>query len=215
LKSGLYRTGFWSSIILTITVIGFALLILIGKITGMDTNYYSFIDCFFIAPAFVAFIIANYYLADEHKRVFGHIGIALAIIYAVFITMVYYLQVTVVYNDNMHLSNEVLKLLKFTPGTALFAIDILGYSFMGLATLFSAFVFGSTKLEKWIKGIMIFNGFSFVGLIYPMLQIGQDGVAKESSGNFGIIMYIVWCSYFAALTVLTAIYYKRKIDHIN
>lgn len=43
------------------------------------------------------------------------------------------------------------------PGGVLNAIDGLGYTFLCLATLFAAAVFGGTRLQRWIHWLLLAN----------------------------------------------------------
>jgi len=128
-KKVVYKMGFWSAVLVTLTVFGFALFIIIS-FWGLDTKLYSFISCFFIAPSFVALMVSNHYYSAVDKKVWSQLGLAFAIIYAVLVSIVYYLQITVVYNNSLQLSPEIIKFLEFTPGSTMFAIDMLGYAFM-------------------------------------------------------------------------------------
>jgi hypothetical protein len=48
----------------------------------------------------------------------------------------------------------------------MWVIEILGYFFMGLATLFAAPVFGSSKAERLVKWLFVVNG--ILGILTPL-----------------------------------------------
>ena len=48
----------------------------------------------------------------------------------------------------------------------MWVIEVLGYFFMGLATLFAAPVFGSSRTEKAIKWLFVANG--VLGILTPI-----------------------------------------------
>lgn len=213
-KNLVCRIGFWSAILVTVTVLAFALFLIIG-LFGPDTSLYSFISCFILAPSFVALMAANHYYAAPEKKIWSLLGLSFAVIYAVFITMVYYLQIAVVQNTSIQLSADTLKILKYMPGTAIFALDMLGYAFMSLATLFVAFIFGNSSLEKWIKRLLIISGLFFLpSLIFPALPLSQDASAASAAQN-GSIALLFWCALFSAISILMAVFYKGLLNQLK
>jgi hypothetical protein len=78
--------------------------------------------------------------------------------------------------------------------------DLLGYSYMRLATFSSAFVFSKNGLEKAIKWFMIANG-----LILPFL-VFQTYIHPL------IWLASLWAITFPGSAILLAIFFKRK-DH--
>ncbi|MGE0441140.1 MAG: hypothetical protein AB7S39_11695 [Gemmatimonadales bacterium] len=72
----------------------------------------------------------------------------------------------------------------FTPfDSFLYAVDILGYSFMSLATLFAAGVFTGGGRERVVRGFLLANG-----LLIPFLALQ---------------MYVHWLIWIAALWAVT------------
>jgi hypothetical protein len=49
------------------------------------------------------------------------------------------------------------------PQSMMMTIEVLGYFFMGLSTLFIAQIFQSGKLEKAIRWLFVFNGVLGIG----------------------------------------------------
>jgi hypothetical protein len=52
------------------------------------------------------------------------------------------------------------------PQSMMWVIEILGYFFMGLTTLFTAPVFGAGRIEKLIKWLFVANG--VLGILTPI-----------------------------------------------
>ncbi|MEZ4456826.1 MAG: hypothetical protein R2882_09800 [Gemmatimonadales bacterium] len=72
----------------------------------------------------------------------------------------------------------------FTPfDSFLYAVDILGYSFMSLATLFAAGVFTGGGRERVVRGFLLANG-----LLIPFISLQ---------------MYVHWLIWIAALWAIT------------
>lgn len=207
----IFRIGFWAAIAVTVSVSSFALFLILG-LFGIDTLLYSFIACFILAPSFVALMVANHHYSLEERKIWSHLGLVFAIIYAVFITLVYFLQITIVLNEKLSYSEEIMKLLVFTPGSALFSIDMLGYAFMSLSTLFVAFIFENRGVEKWLKRLLIINGLFFIpSLVYPAIT-GYDELATVDNPNvIAVIGYLFWNLLFSSISILSAIHYRRLL----
>lgn len=207
----MYIIGFWSSIVLTISVISFGIC-MIFNLFGLDTLYYSFISSFFIAPSFICLLIANYFYAKPERKIWGLTALCFSIIYAVLVMLVYYVQITFVKNQQAVLTEDILSVVKFQPGSALFSLDLLGYAFMALATFFGGFVFESrTKNSRWIKRLLLIHGIFFLPcLVFPAINFTPDSLSGNSFDIFGTIGYIFWCIYFSIISILSAHLYLKK-----
>src|SRR4029079_19347162 len=112
----------------------------------------------FLGPSFLILMICVHYYAAEDRKIWSHIGLIFASIYTVLISINYYVQLTLVLPHMIQGETDSIKFLLFTPfDSLLYSVDILGYSFMSLATLFSAFVFTGPGLEKTIRRFLIAN----------------------------------------------------------
>lgn len=92
-----------------------------------------------------------------------------ATIYAVLISLNYYVQLTFVLPRLLKgdLESVSVQPFLFVPfDSFLYSVDILGYSFMSLATLFAAFAFPGTGIERTVRWFMIANG-----LLLPFLAL--------------------------------------------
>jgi hypothetical protein len=102
------------------------------------------------------------------------------------VTTTYYLQLAVVLPGEGRIPEAVFPLLVFTPGSALFALDMLGYGFMTLATLAASPVFVGAGLERWLRAWFIAHGLLGVPtLLAPILMAGgADGSSTRSAPSF-------------------------------
>lgn len=157
--------GFWSSILSLFFAIAYCIPQILSEtklIPHPQDLYWLFAPSLLLAPSFLIAMICLHYKAAVNKRLFTTIGIAFAIIYCVDVSIVYFSQLTVVIPSQ--LKNEVneKQVLLFDRRTFLMAIDCLGYFFMSLATLFTAFAFRFES--KWLYRGMLYNG-----LLLPVL----------------------------------------------
>jgi hypothetical protein len=152
----LKKVGFWSATLSTIFGIAYVLAEM-GNMLGYPSEPWGLatrmIPSLFLAPCFVVLMVAIYHYSPEEKKLWSHAGLAFALIYAVLVSIVYFVQTT--FMVPLHLQGEVQNeaLLIFEMGSFMFAIDVLGYGFMSLATLFIAPLF-----KGKLRWILIING---------------------------------------------------------
>jgi len=196
------KIGLGAALLLAVEAIVFGISLLIPTATHL-----SYISSIFIPPSFIALMVAIHHTTPPHKQVWSHIGIAFAAIYAVMCASCYYLQLTVIRVNDLNLSPEILQAFAFTPGSLVFAQDMLGYTFLCLATLVTAPVFSGSRLAHWIKWLFVAHGLMFiVPFIFPALSFAQDA---SSGDEIGVLANLLWCAVFAPIAILLAIYFKR------
>lgn len=206
------RLGLWSAILVAVLVAAFGFSLVIGIFiddlaAGALTA--SFVASFLLAPAFVAMMVSIAAGGSQHVRVWGQLGVAFASIYAVMVTVTYYLQLAIVPLAEETFSADVVTLLIFAPGAPLFAVDMLGYAFMTLATLTAAPVFEGPGLNAWIRGWFVAHGFlGAPTLLAPLLFGGDPG---GDSDLLGSLVLIGWSVFFLPVAVLIAVRFGRMI----
>lgn len=207
-RRGIYQFGCWSAALVTVETILFFISLAIPNQTLM------FASSFVLAPTFVAMMVAIHYYAPEEKKIWSHFGLSLATIYAVMGTLSYYIQLTVIQNNNLRIAEDVLQPFVFIPGTPLFAQDMLGYVFMCAATLAAGFVFSGGKIESWIKWLFILNGVLFIlpTLIVPAIPLPVNEAGTGVGNKVGVYANMVWSIYFAVTAGLVTLLFKRKAE---
>jgi hypothetical protein len=127
-----------------------------------------------LAPAFVLTMVAVYETTPPDKRVLGLSALALATMYATFVSVVYVTQLGVVIPHA--LKGDGANYAAFACcGQNQFAtgIDLLGYTLMSLSTLLAAFTFASSGPQRWSRWWLLANGvlapFLLAQLAYPAL----------------------------------------------
>jgi len=153
----------------------------------------------FLGSSFLILMVCIHYYAAEDRKIWSHIGLIFATIYTVLISINYYVQLTLVLPHMIQGEIESIKFLLFTPfDSFLYSVDILGYSFMSLATLFSAFAFTGPGLEKTIRRFLIANGriLPFIALqnyYHPMIWVAS-----------------LWAITFPGSTISLAVFIRRN-----
>lgn len=122
-----------------------------------------------LGVSFLILMVSIHYCASESDKIWSHLGLTFATAYAVLIGIVYFVQLTLVVPRLMSGDTQDIQLLIFTPfNSFLYAVDILGYSFMSVATLFAARVFTGDGLEKKVRWFLTANGLLLPFLVFQM-----------------------------------------------
>lgn len=146
--------------------------------------YILLIPSLFLGPSFLLLMLSVHYIAPPPRRIWSHAAVLFATIYTAMIAINYYVQLTLVAPRISAGRVEGIEPFLFTPfDSFLYAVDILGYSFMSLATLFAARVFTGAGLERVIRLGLVANGF-----LIPFIALQ---------------MYVHWLIWIAALWAVT------------
>lgn len=197
------KTGVISSTVNVISVVGFA----VSMLVCIDFCQYLF--SIFIAFSFVTMMCCYGFYSDNSRKIPGICAAVFSAIYAAIILLVYFSQLTTVrYSE---LSGEAAMLLDFKRLGLMFNYDLLGYANMGLSTFFAGLtVIPNGKADKWTKYLLMIHGVFFLScLIVPMLGVFKPK-ADSSDNVTGVILLTFWCIYFIPIGILSALYFSRK-----
>jgi hypothetical protein len=215
LSPSVSKLGYWSAFFATL----FSIIYIIGQLAewfnlmgsgGGPENASTalgivvlLVPSLFLAPSFVLLMLCVHYYAQESKKIMSHAGIIFAIVYTVMVSINYYVQLSLVLPHMMRGEIESIRPFLFTPfDSFIYSVDVLGYSFMSLSTLFAAFVFTRTGLERTIRNFLIANG-----LLIPflLLQIYYHPLIWPAS---------LWAVTFPGSTISLFILFKRSTNNI-
>ena len=190
------------SSIVTVTVFLFALFLIINFPTG-----YFFV-CLILPIGFIMMTAGIQNECEGDRKVAANIGLILAAVYATFIMLVYFAQLTTVKNEP--LNEQAANLLVFGKFGLIFNYDLLGYGVMALSTFFTGLSMKpKNKTDKWLRALMLIHGvFYFSCTFMPMTGM----FAKMSSGGDGIggrLALVVWCVYFLPIGILSFIHFTK------
>ena len=190
------------SSIVTVTVFLFALFLMINFPTG-----YFFV-CLILPIGFIMMTAGIQNECEGDRKVAANIGLILAAVYATFIMLVYFAQLTTVKNEL--LNEQAANLLVFGKFGLIFNYDLLGYGVMALSTFFTGLSMKpKSKTDKWLRALMLIHGvFYFSCTFMPMTGM----FAKMSSGGDGIggrLALVVWCVYFLPIGILSFIHFTK------
>jgi hypothetical protein len=124
---------------------------------------------FLLGSAFLVLTVSVHQLARPEHRVWSQAAVAFATAYAVLTGLVYYVQLTLVAPRMAQGRLEGIEPFVFVPfDSFLYAVDILGYSFMSMATLFMAGVFRGDGIQRTARWFLIANGLLLPFLAFQM-----------------------------------------------
>lgn len=151
-----------------------------------------------LGMAFVVLTVSIHYCTATADRIWSHIAVAFAAMYATLISIVYYVQLAFVLPRLARGEAADIQLLLFEPfDSFLYAVDVFGYSLMCLATLFAAPTFRAAGLERWIRRALVASGclipFLSLQMFYPPLIWGGS----------------LWAITFPAATWMLVIHFRR------
>lgn len=151
-----------------------------------------------LGSAFLVLAVSVHQLAPPERRVWSHAAIAFATVYAVLTGLVYYVQLTLVAPRMAEARLEGIEPFVFVPfDSFLYAVDILGYSFMSLATLFMARVFTGDGPERTARRFLTANG-----MLLPFLALQMYVPVLIWGGA-------LWAITFPAATWSLALVFRR------
>jgi hypothetical protein len=188
--------GFWSAVLATV----FSLVYVFGQIAewlgwlgsqgGPESSStpLGFVvlltPSLFLGSSFLVLVVCLHDLATPDRKIWSRTAIAFATAYAVLISLNYYVLLTFVAPRLASGRVAGIEPFLFTPfDSFLYSVDILGYSFMSVATLLAARVFTGDGLERRARLFLTANG-----LLLPFLALQ---------------IYFHWLIWIAALWAVT------------
>jgi hypothetical protein len=149
-------------------------------------------------------VVSIHQLAHPERKVWSHAAVAFATAYTVLISTVYFVQLTLVAPRIARGQTQGIEPFLFVPfDSFLYAVDILGYSFMSVATLLAARVFMGGGLHRAVRWFLTANG-----LLLPFIALQM---------YFHPLIWVasLWAVTFPGSTWTLAILFRRAAtgDH--
>ncbi len=186
--SGIAAAGY--TVVQVLQVLG-----IVGKPLD-DILIYGFSLC--IAPPFLLAILSLYHSALPAKKMWVHAALLFAVMYNMFVLLMYTVQLTAVIP--YHITNSMLTV---APHSLFWTIDALGYINMGIAALFLVPVFSRQGFEKYCKWFFLAHA-----LITPVVAL------VYFYPTFSIPLLLLaspWSITATGSMLCLAIYFKRKL----
>ncbi|MEJ6980042.1 hypothetical protein WG906_06250 [Pedobacter sp. P351] len=207
LNKTIYKVGFWSGIIaFTATVAFFIVQILqvlgVLKYPWDEISIYGFSLC--IPIPFLLEVLALHHITPFEKKYWSHAALLSTVIYVVFVTANYVVQLATVIPMTLKGKAEEIGILIQTPHSLFWNFDAIGYIFMGLATLFAVPVFEKEGFQKWVRYIFFAHG-----LVTPLIAF------VYFYPNFSDILLLIglpWGFTAPASMLVLALMFKKNFE---
>ena len=219
------QIGFWSALIVTVGMFMSGLVgnLIIVLVAPQQLNWHgieSYASSFhtiqtlpqaagiFMVIGFIGVMVSIHFYAPLHQKILSHMGIVFAAIYAA-IVGVNYIIVLAVVRPNIQLGElEGLALhVVGNPYSISWAKEMLGYAFMGLATLVVAPIFNGSKLQNWIRWLFVWNGIAGILGVMGIMITDPAWVLAP----IGLISWLVWTVVTIIPFILLCILFKQVI----
>lgn len=198
--------GFWSAVLATV----FSITYVVGQLAewlgwmgsgggaeGASTPLGPVVlltPSLFLGPSFLVLVVSIHQISSPDRKVWSHAAVAFATVYAALIGIDYSVQLSWV---TPRLMGGILPFL-FTPvDSFVYSVEIVGYSFMSLSTLFAAMVFTGAGLERVVRMFLIANG-----LLLPF-------IALQMYAHWLIWIAALWAVIFPGSTWSLAVLFRR------
>jgi hypothetical protein len=156
----------------------------------------------FLGSAFLVLMLSVHQATPEERRIWSHAAVAFATVYTVLISLNYFVQLTWVGPRLSAGRPQGLEPFLFVPfDSFLYAVDILGYSFMSVATFFAAFAIRGGGIARIARWLLIANG-----LLVPFIALQMY--------VHGLIWFAAfWAVTFPGATWSLALLFRRMPVH--
>jgi uncharacterized protein (TIGR03382 family) len=120
-----------------------------------------------VAP-FILEMLALHHLTAVDKKFWTHASLIFTIIYAVFVTANYVVQLATVIPAKLNGLSEAVRILEQTPHSLFWDFDALGYIAMGLACLLAVPAIKSVGADRWVRRSLIAHALvtPLIGIVY-------------------------------------------------
>ena len=203
-----YKIGFWSGLIAFTAAVAYCitqLLQLYDVVTFPTDERLIYGASLCIVIPFIFEMLVLHYITPDEKKFWSHAALIFTILYAVFVTANYVVQLaTVIPNALKGALNEV-RILQQTPHSMFWNFDALGYIFMGLATFVAIPAFEKKGFQKWVRISFIANA-----SVTPLISIVY--FYPDYSYNL-LLLGFPWAITAPLSMLLLAIMFRKKMKN--
>ena len=157
-----------------------------------------------IVIPFILEILALHYVSPQDKKIWSHAALTFTIIYAVFVTANYVVQLATVLPGKLYGTYDQIKILDQTPHSLFWDFDAIGYIFMGITTIVGVPIFTKTGFQKWVRLSFLANG-----LVTPLITLVYF---YPNFSNKLLFLGFPWGVTAPLAMLLLAIFFKRNFQ---
>jgi hypothetical protein len=148
------KAGFWFGIVAFFSTVAFVLVQILQLFRILTYPFdeiliYGFSLC--IVIPFLLEMLALHHVTPNDKKFWSHAALIFTIIYSVFVTANYVVQLATVIPMTLKGASSQISILIQTPHSLFWDFDAIGYISMGLATLLAIPVFEKQGFQRWVR----------------------------------------------------------------
>ncbi len=201
----IFRIGFWSGIIAFASTVAFVIVQLLQLLGVLHYPFdeiliYGFSLC--IVIPFILEMLALHYTTPASKKFWSHAALIFTIIYSVFVTSNYVVQLATVIPKTLAGTAGAIGILVQTPHSLFWDYDALGYIFMGIAMFVAVPLFGKQGIQKWVRIFFLTNG-----LVTPIIAFVYF---YPGFSNKLLLLGLPWGITAPGSMLLLALFFRRK-----
>jgi hypothetical protein len=163
------QVGYWAGLAAFASAVAFVvvqLLQLVGILPFPLDEVMIYGTSLCIVVPFILEVVALHHLTSRDKQFWTLAALVFTVIYAVFVTANYVVQLATVVPAKLDGSAGAIALLEQTPHSMFWDYDAIGYISMGLATLLAVPAVDNVGFERWVRWSLIANA-----LVTPLISI--------------------------------------------
>lgn len=163
---------------------------------------YGFSLC--IVIPFLLEMLALHHVAPNDKKYWSHAALIFTIIYSVFVTANYVVQLATVIPMTLKGASSQISILAQTPHSLFWDFDAIGYICMGIATLLAVPIFDKQGFQRWVRISFVANA-----LVTPLIAFVY--FYPDFSEQI-LLLAIPWTITAPLAMLLLAIMFKRNME---
>jgi len=206
MNTDVYKYGFLFGMI---AFISNALFVVVQMLQLFKVLRYPFDEIFIysfslgIVIPFVLEILALHYITPDDKKFWSHAALIFTVIYAVFVTANYVVQLSTVIPATLKGNSSQISILIQTPHSLFWDFDAIGYISMGIATLLAIPIFEKKGFQKIVR-------ISFLANVLVTPLIGFVYFYPDFSEKI-LLIALPWVITAPMAMLLLAILFKKRI----
>jgi hypothetical protein len=166
---------------------------------------YGFSLC--ITIPFMIEMLALHHVVAAEKKFWSHGALLCTVIYVVFVTANYIVQLATVIPMTLSGTDGAIQLLKQTPHSMFWDFDAAGYIFMGIAALFAAPLFAKQGFQKWVRYSLLAHA-----LVTPLIMFVYF---YPHFSNGLLLLATPWAITAPLFMLLLALFFKKSYPANN
>jgi hypothetical protein len=200
-----HSLGFWSGILAFVATLAYCtaqLLQLYNVLTYPIDEILIYGTSLCIVIPFIIEILALHYSTSGVKKFWSHLSLTFTILYAVFVSANYVVQLATVIPQTMDGKLDEMRILQQLPHSMFWDFDALGYIFMGLASFAAVPLFEKKGFQRWVRLSLIANA-----AVTPLITVVY--FYPTYSYNL-LVLGLPWAITAPLFMIMLALWFKKN-----